>query len=485
MSAPRSMALGEILSLIPRVIDDVNCTLGASPCSPYLNTNANVSLGPLANDARHAVTEYTALLDSLHRAASTLSQCAIKVNESIQAHKRLVSAATRLPPEILGSIFVRALPPMKDAFRETDLDFRFFTYISEGRRVAINFAQVCRNWREIALHCTELWNPIFVKLAPESLGNRSAPVEELVRRANKDDAPLTLVVDASADDIGLFEREKLQEACQGSLAPFQKRCTAIEIDIREGVVLSPLLAHLSHPSGLSRLRLMGDIFPTGPHGPALLDSVRHPALADLTLQAFRQPLDFGRVFTPSSRWDKLVSLQLITGGFANDEAPHQVVRKLLFVCPSLRQLLVRATTDQGFASLQDNIIAPTSMSQQNTLNIDTSEIITSTSLRALVLVVHNTLMGSTLLSLLRCPSLHTLVISPFVMLPSLETFLTHAGSAKRLVITTNYSPVDVAVGKIRDAFPSLAVELANIREGKEWFALPLWYKDREDVAWEA
>ncbi|EIW83768.1 hypothetical protein CONPUDRAFT_163072 [Coniophora puteana RWD-64-598 SS2] len=461
----QSATIGDLLDLIPRVIDDVDRTLDASPCAPHVGTNNNISQIPLANDARRSITEYTSLREHLRSAAARISQCAIKVNESIKAHMRLFSAVNRLPPEILASIFIQALPPMKDVWEDMCTAPPFRVYVPEGRGIVLNFAQVCRSWREVALACPRLWNPVlyqhgFTTWVGLSMGEG---LEELVRRANRNGAPVDLLLDMSERPIGLNpdSRDTLRGVCQDELALFQGQCTAIEINIRCGSALPPLLEHLSHPSGLSRLRIMGDIMPTDPGAPALLDPARHPALTDLTLQALNQPLDISRVFAASARWDKLMSLQLITYRFINNEAPHQVVRKILDACPSLRQLLIRCAADKVTAALQDDAIAPDPTSQQNALNVDPSEILTSTSLRTLVLAIYSTHTSSMLLSLLRCPWLHTLVVKTSVTLSSLETFLTHAVSVMESSNAMHHLPIEVIEAIMPFALPPMPDLFSN------------------------
>ncbi|KAG2352740.1 hypothetical protein BDR07DRAFT_1223717, partial [Suillus spraguei] len=69
---------------------------------------------------------------------SNLAEKKDKITQSMNSHKRLASALSRLPTEILSHIFMYCLPEDK--------------YLSPASKLApVLLTRICRRWRDVAV----------------------------------------------------------------------------------------------------------------------------------------------------------------------------------------------------------------------------------------------------------------------------------------------------------------------------------------------
>ncbi|EIW84579.1 hypothetical protein CONPUDRAFT_50072, partial [Coniophora puteana RWD-64-598 SS2] len=78
-------------------------------------------------------------------------------------HLRLVSPVLRLPFELLSEIFVlSAEQTVRTTLHRNHIPYFHRTYrVQAEASGALNVAQVCRKWREVALSTPSLWNAIL------------------------------------------------------------------------------------------------------------------------------------------------------------------------------------------------------------------------------------------------------------------------------------------------------------------------------------
>ncbi|KAJ7261772.1 hypothetical protein B0H12DRAFT_1231420 [Mycena haematopus] len=80
-----------------------------------------------------------------------------QIHEALEAHRALLSPIRRIPPEVLGEIFVQCLPRDRDKFVEAAV-----------QRCPLLLTQISSNWRSVALATPALWTSITVNLSTKS-----------------------------------------------------------------------------------------------------------------------------------------------------------------------------------------------------------------------------------------------------------------------------------------------------------------------------
>ena len=125
-------------------------------------------------------------------AALTLALC------NLRTQRNTLSPISRLPPEILASIFIHCACSRQKKQR--------------GIPNWVNVSHVCRHWRDVALNCSTLWSFLFV--------SSKYWTEELLARSKK--APLKVRVDSDcpkqSKELNLLEKvapqaDRIQDLC--------------------------------------------------------------------------------------------------------------------------------------------------------------------------------------------------------------------------------------------------------------------------------
>ncbi|OJA15369.1 hypothetical protein AZE42_12350 [Rhizopogon vesiculosus] len=134
-------------------IDDVQIPDLETPYSRYSNTNLSVigqdqSIHAVTTERQQQSDAVLHQIQDLDAVTKTLHQHLVEkqdnITQSMNLHKRLVSALWRLPTEVLCQIFVHCLP-------ETD-------YPTASSRLApMVLTRICRRWREIVVGMPNLW----------------------------------------------------------------------------------------------------------------------------------------------------------------------------------------------------------------------------------------------------------------------------------------------------------------------------------------
>ncbi|KAH7887151.1 hypothetical protein F5I97DRAFT_2021313, partial [Phlebopus sp. FC_14] len=105
-----------------------------------------------------------------------------RVQESSKFHRTLTSAIRRLPPEILGEIFLYCLPE--------------YPYITQCHRYTpLVLTWVCQRWRSIAMATPQLWSSLAMTLHKTTKADYRLQCETWLARAK--DIPLILSIRSS------------------------------------------------------------------------------------------------------------------------------------------------------------------------------------------------------------------------------------------------------------------------------------------------
>ncbi|KAF7374703.1 hypothetical protein MSAN_00355400 [Mycena sanguinolenta] len=99
--------------------------------------------GPSSN----ALDEFDFDIDGARSVLNGLLTERDQIHEALEAHRALLSPIRRIPPEVLGEIFVHCLP--RDSFIQAAVD-----------RCPLLLTQISSNWRSVALATPSLWTSI-------------------------------------------------------------------------------------------------------------------------------------------------------------------------------------------------------------------------------------------------------------------------------------------------------------------------------------
>ena len=132
----------------------------------------------------------------------------------------LLNISTRVPPEILGHIFVWSLG------RENSW---FFDGLEKG---SYNFLLVCHHWFEVASHTTELWS------------FWGSTLQDWKKRHHRPGAtPLDLVLDGEASDPGVLFDESLQNAVRSRV--IRGTIRQVHLTSGDGELLASIISSLT------------------------------------------------------------------------------------------------------------------------------------------------------------------------------------------------------------------------------------------------
>ncbi|KAG1844610.1 hypothetical protein DFJ58DRAFT_747590 [Suillus subalutaceus] len=99
--------------------------------------------------ASHEISRFQTVIDGINHIHQQLVAKKDKITQSMNSHKRLVSALWRLPAEVLSQIFTRCLPNCRR--------------LSPASRAApLLLTRICRRWREVAVDMSSLWQGLYM-----------------------------------------------------------------------------------------------------------------------------------------------------------------------------------------------------------------------------------------------------------------------------------------------------------------------------------
>ncbi|KAJ7192405.1 hypothetical protein GGX14DRAFT_315439, partial [Mycena pura] len=117
-----------------------------SPFARYLHTNRVPTAAEMQDICAHLVPfeEDLLRLVSIRDPPASLQNRRAMVEKYIHAHKALGSPAHRLPPELIGQIFLHCLPHRSNALMRTS-------------EAPLLLCRICSVWRAVALSLPRLW----------------------------------------------------------------------------------------------------------------------------------------------------------------------------------------------------------------------------------------------------------------------------------------------------------------------------------------
>ncbi|KAG2093547.1 hypothetical protein BD769DRAFT_1585158 [Suillus cothurnatus] len=145
-------ALQNIFALSQVIIPDIEtqCPISNTNYSAfkldYQNISTIITERQQQLDAvSHEISDLKTVMDSVNHIHQQLVAKKDKITQSLNSHKRLVSALWRLPTEVLSQIFVHCLPTEH--------------CLSPAPGTApVLLTRICRRWREVAVNMPSLWH---------------------------------------------------------------------------------------------------------------------------------------------------------------------------------------------------------------------------------------------------------------------------------------------------------------------------------------
>ncbi|EIW81685.1 hypothetical protein CONPUDRAFT_152603 [Coniophora puteana RWD-64-598 SS2] len=197
-------ALEQLVELLPSIKHQI------------LFADANHFLPPQHHrDVRRIVSGLDTAVSQIDAAGSLLRQLRSTAVISRRNHLKLISSPLGLPNETLSNIFVLALPSLVLSDPTDVKPYQLYQRL----RMALNLADVCKRWREVALATPWLWNLIRIDWPAHHDPDRS---RELVARSRPLPVYVCVYVNRWAPSF--------RPACeQGLLAPFRESCRIVDV----------------------------------------------------------------------------------------------------------------------------------------------------------------------------------------------------------------------------------------------------------------
>ncbi|KIJ15882.1 hypothetical protein PAXINDRAFT_11459 [Paxillus involutus ATCC 200175] len=309
-----------------------------TPYSKYSNMNYSApgqtqihAIGEIISQRQAQLSDVTRQLASAQAAVTRIQDLQRRLLEkrkhivaSMEAHQAFISCIRRLPPEILGEIFIQCLPP--------------HPHIKPSSRAApLLLTRICRGWRQVAfstprLWCSlELWWPRLPRIQQESQF-----YHHWLSRARS--CPLSLAVDASC-----YRRDVRAYEVTESLQPYTSQVARLLLAFDE--VTAPELLLKDVPM-LEHLTLRGWLGHWHPRRISITQP--QPRLRSLTI--ISKPFSPGVLSFFDPGWANLtrVEVSLLS---RPAESNLGVFWTLLQLCPNLEDFI--------FSSVQEHNDAPT------------------------------------------------------------------------------------------------------------------------------
>nr|GAT48716.1 predicted protein [Mycena chlorophos] len=180
-------------------------------------------------------------------------------HETLEAHRALLSPIRRLPPEVLGEIFIQCLP--KDPpFVQARVD-----------RCPLLLLQVCSNWRETSLCTPALWASIRIDITTNSCLPNLAFVKTWLDRSGS--CPLSFQINESLQMDHYEEFMTTASSILALYAPHYHRWRNVHLEYEDWRIdtgFSKLHRGLEPPEALETLYLARDFWRTNEEAQLLL-----------------------------------------------------------------------------------------------------------------------------------------------------------------------------------------------------------------------
>ncbi|EIW74253.1 hypothetical protein CONPUDRAFT_140603 [Coniophora puteana RWD-64-598 SS2] len=321
------MSLKEVIRLLPDIASEIQMAVSCFNSEVFLGTNQALI------DAGDACT-VSDKLSGMIADVDTVVASLLEGRKTLEEHRRwsanLSSAVFRVPVEIMSRIFIMSseieVDFGKDGMEPSPIHIDF----ERGHSVALNVAQVCRRWREIAFYTPQLWSliPLF-RLDRKGMTLRDYS-PQLYERVGS--FPVHLLCNPMSPQQ-LFDFDAI------TLSTMRPRCTGLDIDITSWRNIEPktddIADWIADFTALRRLTVkVPQVYPAG-----ILSPMSHlpTRLTHLYLCS-----EFGELASESSvilrfRWDCLKTL--IIEGF--EHTNDTFWRQLSVSAPMLEELFLK------------------------------------------------------------------------------------------------------------------------------------------------
>ncbi|KAG1747822.1 uncharacterized protein EDB91DRAFT_1245307 [Suillus paluster] len=323
--SPVSDTIGVLLSILARsqvMTPDLETTYSRASRS---NSNTNYSVTELKDhgisaiiavrqqqlDAvLHDMSGLEMVMDSIKNLHQQLVEKKDKIIQSMNLHRRLVSALWRLPAEILSHIFVYCLPESEHS-------------PPSKLTAPMLLTRICRRWREVAVAMPILWCRLRLQVDEEDWQQQAFRFDLWLKRTRGRPLSLTLRCDAG-------EPTKLRKLLQ----PYMSQISSLSIRFYHGSDKPDImLADLPTLRELNIcIRYRPDCTPTIAHSISQLPST----LRSLKVMGPIFDLEILSSFNPV--WAHLTNIEIST------RHPN-VFLQLLNLCPDLSSITIREGFD--------------------------------------------------------------------------------------------------------------------------------------------
>ncbi|KAG0706514.1 hypothetical protein DFH29DRAFT_1076953 [Suillus ampliporus] len=265
-----------------------------------------------------AVSDEISGLETVMRSILNLHQQLVektdKITQSMNLHKRLISALWRMPTEILSQIFHHCLP-----------DFYSLPLLSIA---PLLLTRVCRRWREVAIGTPNLWCKLHVSFAPRDHWEQQALCYHSWLKRSRG-CPISLNVSRGGNDL-----TKLQSLLQ----PYVDQIASLCIDVLDTDQPQLLLENLP---ALQELIIYIETPEAPPHTAQYISRL---PFSLRTLRVIGPCFGLQDIYSFNPVWTHLTNVEIDI--YEPDAVPH-----LLQLGPNLSSLVVHmyASSDETLA----------------------------------------------------------------------------------------------------------------------------------------
>lgn len=260
----------------------------------------------------HEISGLETLMNSVKIFHQQVVEKKEKITQSMNLHKALVSALSRLPTEVLSQIFNHCLPETKLLLPPSSI------------RAPMLLTGICRRWREVAVDMPNLWCRLYMEVDDRDW-ERAAFCYDLWFKRSRG-RPLSLA-------FGCYHSTKLRNLLQ----PYITQITSLRVTVRSFQGLCPQFLVTDLPA-LQELAILGM---TTLDVPTIAQSISQlpSTIRSLKVIDMRPLFDIERLSSFSPVWAHLTDIQIAVR--------HQdAVIHLLRLCPDLSSLTLRVAFDQ-------------------------------------------------------------------------------------------------------------------------------------------
>ncbi|KAG1862644.1 hypothetical protein F4604DRAFT_1574444 [Suillus subluteus] len=273
----------------------------------------------------HEISHFETVIDGINHIHQQLVAKKDKIIQSMNLHKRLVSALWHLPTEVLSQIFAHCLP----------VEHRLSP---ASKAVPMLLTRICRRWREVAVNMPSLWQRLYVG---KDWQRAAFCYESWLKRSRG--RPLSLELQCHENnwtELRSLLQPHINRVSSLSL-DFYQNVPQLEVTITDFLALEELTISLDWSDSAARM----------------VQSISQPpcTLRSLTVTGVFFNMEYSSTFNPA--WARLTNIQI-------DLDDPSAFPQLLRLCPSLSSL----TISTSFTAMK--ALEPFTHTQLQSLRID-------------------------------------------------------------------------------------------------------------------